>query len=176
MLTAERLRHVITYDPENGDLIWLRPTANRHKPGDIAGSLNGKGRLVVMIDGINYQAGRLIWLYVTGAFPDCFIDHENRIKTDNRWKNLRKATPVQNGQNRLMHINNTSGETGVTIDTRHAARHKPYVARLQLNGKNKYLGNYATLEEAKQAREKAELELFGEFSPLATKEMTDAHN
>ncbi len=42
------------------------------------------------------------------------------------------------------------------------------VAQIRKDGKNIFLGRYLNLEEAKKAREKKEIEIHLDFSPLAT--------
>lgn len=54
---------------------------------------------------------------------------------------------------------NTSGIKGVSWDK---SRNK-WVAQIQFKGKNYYLGRYANKEDAREAREKAEKEMFGKF-------------
>lgn len=41
--------------------------------------------------------------------PGLEIDHINRNKSDNRWRNLREVTPSQNGQNSGARKDNKSG-------------------------------------------------------------------
>jgi hypothetical protein len=60
-----------------------------HKAGDVAGVINEDGFIEIMIDGEEYLAHRLVWMYVHGKFPDGEINHINGDKTDNRIENLR---------------------------------------------------------------------------------------
>jgi hypothetical protein len=93
-------------------------------------------------------------------FEQC--DHINRDGIDNRRTNLRSATHQQNGRNRGKQCNNTSGYIGVH---RHKAT-KKWCAQMNINGKRKHLGYFDDIEEAKQARDKAVKEFYGEFAPL----------
>lgn len=49
-----------------------------------------------------YRSGRLAFLYMTGHWPEWDVDHKNRKRGDDRWKNLREATRSQNLRNRQM--------------------------------------------------------------------------
>ena len=49
-----------------------------------------------MLDRKSYRAHRLIWKWMTGDDPEREIDHINQDPYDNRWENLRLATPAQN--------------------------------------------------------------------------------
>ena len=42
-LTSEYVAKRLDYNPETGFFIWKTPTANRLKPGDIAGCLHKSG-------------------------------------------------------------------------------------------------------------------------------------
>lgn len=86
------------------------------------------------------------------------IDHRNRNRADNRKANLRLANHQQNGINRGCNKNNRLGVKGVF-----QIRNRFY-ARIMKDGKTISLGGYATLEEACEARIRAEKELFGEFA------------
>lgn len=58
MLTAERLRELLHYDPATGLFRWLvarNSHAGKVKPGAIAGCEH-QGRVVVTIDGKSYLA------------------------------------------------------------------------------------------------------------------------
>lgn len=85
-----------------------------------------------------------------GDIPDGMeIDHINRIKDDNRIENLRVVTKRQNCCNLST---NTSGIPGVIW----CKQQKKWRARIWVNGKNKHLGLFENIEDAKVARKKAE--------------------
>lgn len=90
------------------------------------------------------------------------VDHINGNKLDNRRCNLRVCTRSQNLQNMKLRKDNRLGVKGVTFNK---ARQK-YVAQITSNGKNKGLGYFLTIEEAKAAYDKAALEKFGAFARL----------
>jgi hypothetical protein len=81
--TLKELNKRYTYNPETGVLVsnkTKRPTKAK----------NPKGYLIVTVDFKTYMAHRIIWKLMTGEDPgDRLIDHENRIRDDNRWSNLR---------------------------------------------------------------------------------------
>jgi hypothetical protein len=88
------------------------------------------------------------------------IDHINRDKTDNRRSNLRKCTSSQNSMNSSFSSANKSGTTGVIkIKTNGLWR-----AFIGLNRKQKFLGEYINKQDAINARLRAEIKYFGEFS------------
>lgn len=146
-LTADRLREVLHYDQTTGFFSWRISSSNRAPSGSKAGGLDGKGYLRIKVDGQEYRAHRLVWLWVFGAWPECLIDHINHEKTDNRLCNLREATASQNQQNRRTSRNNTSGYTGVYWD-RCAGK---WGANIHHLGTQKNLGRYQSKEEARQA-------------------------
>lgn len=88
------------------------------------------------------------------------IDHINRDRKDNRRMNLRIATYQQNNMNRGVNQNSKTGVKGV----RKSKNGKRYIASIVKNYQNIHIGTYDTLEEARQARIKKEIELFGEFA------------
>ena len=84
----------------------------------LKGGINSHGYYVVCLskDGKAYK--KKVHRLITKTFipnphnlPN--IDHINRIKTDNRIKNLRWVTNKDNGRNSGMNTNNTSGNQGV---------------------------------------------------------------
>lgn len=116
---------------------------------------DSKGYRLVRIGGKYRQGHRVAFWLATGTWPPDEIDHRNRIKNDNRWRNIRPATKAENAQNRKVYINNRLGVRGVRL-----RRDGYYEPRLMLNGKAKYLGIYRTLEEAVTVRAWAEMEYF----------------
>ena len=161
-LTQDELKRILHYDPETGAFTWLirkNSYGAKMQPGAPAGSVNAYGYLVIGIEGRRYFANRLVWLYMTGEWPEDEVDHENRVPDDNRWENLRPATSSQQKMNTGMRKDNTSGVRGVR------RKRSRWVANIGVNKTNIYLGLFDTLEAAAEARRAAELRYFGEFAP-----------
>lgn len=162
-LTAERLREVIHYNPEDGTFVWLVSLSSSHKAGSIAGCVNPKGYVVIRIDRHLYRAHRLAWFYMTGEWPDRGIDHEDTNRSNNRWLNLRVATDMQNSANSRRHKDNSSGFKGVHL---HKQTMK-WAARIMVAGKSIHLGLFPTPEAAHAAYAAKAIELSGEFARVA---------
>lgn len=146
MLTQERLKELLDYDPETGVFIRLASRGNASK-GAIAGSPDSKGYLRIFIEGKRYKAHRLAWLYVYGVWPAHQIDHINRTKSDNRIANLRETTNMQNCWNQGVRKNNKTRLLGVHL---HKKTGK-YRALIGVDNNTKHLGLYVTPEEAHAA-------------------------
>ncbi|WP_420908371.1 HNH endonuclease [Aureimonas altamirensis] len=95
---------------------------------------------------------------MTGAMPDAYVDHVNWDKSDNRWSNLRQATPAQNMWNRRAPQTSATGCKGVEriLDR--------YRARIKANGRRHDLGCYDTLEQASRAYQDAAKRYHGDFA------------
>ncbi len=156
-MTQDELKSLLHYDADTGMFTRLTTTNNKHRIGDIAGSLDA-GYIRLKLNGKTYRAHRLAWLYVYGYEPINLIDHIDRDTANNRIANLREATSAENQQNRNKQNNNTSGFTGVHLEKRSGK----YVSYIKINYKRKWLGLYTTAEEAHQAylKAKAELHIF----------------
>src|ERR1035437_5724966 len=98
-LTQEKLKELLHYDPETGLFTWKNTRHNAVKIGAIAGYWRKDGYVGIYVLGHHYLAHRIAWLYMTCEWPEFEIDHENRKYSDNRWKNLREATHLQNMHN-----------------------------------------------------------------------------
>ena len=157
-MTREKLRHLLDYDPASGVFTW-RVSKSGTKVGQVTGSIEKLGYLRIMIDGKSYKAHRLAWLWMTGEFPPDQIDHINRIKTDNRWENLRAATNQQNKMNST-NSNNTSGKKGVSWDKQNGK----WKAQIKVNGIKYHLGLYNDIEDAAVAYKNIARILHGEFN------------
>ena len=157
--TAERVRALLDYDPATGVFTWLVQTRNRVRPGSRAGAINGRGYRQIRIDGRAYQASRLAWLWVNGAWPAATVDHINRRRDDDRIANLREATRREQEGNKGLLATNTSGNRGVFW----SAHKERWRVQIYTNGQQRYLGDFRTKEEASAAYDAAAREHFGEF-------------
>ena len=151
-LTAEYLRSILHYDPATGIFTRKVRTSRNVKVGDIVGSQNGDGYLLISVRSRRHKAHRLAWLYVYGAWPEDQIDHINRNRSDNRISNLREATNKQNMQNASKRSDNTSGHPGVSW----YKQKSKWQAKIKHNQKKIHLGSFTTMEEALSARKAAE--------------------
>lgn len=95
---------------------------------------------------------------ILGIPPGEIVDHRNFSPLDNRRKNLRPASRSQNNHHIRIRRDNKSGVKGVYW---HAQSQR---FRAQL--KEKCLGNFKSLEEARLVYVSAAKAVFGEFASV----------
>ena len=159
MITQKWLQTIFFYNPMTGVFTRRLKTNTKQKLGEVAGRLNADGYWHIHIGHTMYKAHRLVYLYLYGELPLREVDHINGNKSDNRLANLRLCERKENCRNFKKYKNNTSGFVGVS-------KHKKcnrWVATMQVDGTQKYLGLFKTPEEASAVYEKATKEVFGEF-------------
>jgi hypothetical protein len=154
-LTATRLHETIDYNPETGAFRWIERRKGRKI---FAGAINTQGYLQICIDGRAYLGHRLAWLYMTGEWPPGRLDHEDTDRANNRWRNLREATPTQNNGNMRRPKHNTSGAKGVSRDK------DKWRSQIYFGGKKISLGRFDTVEQAHAAYVVAADQYFREFA------------
>lgn len=88
-----------------------------------------------------------------------YVDHINHNTLDNRKNNLRIVTNQQNGMNRSLGLDNTSGCTGVSFNKNNSK----WIVQIGVNRRLVYLGHYDTLNEAINVRKQAEVKYFGDY-------------
>lgn len=157
--SAKELKRILHYDPATGLFRW-QVTQGKAVAGNIAGTLSN-GYLVIRFNGKAHKAHRLAVLYQTGSLPKTKVDHKNRIRSDNRWVNLRPATDSQNTINSETSTRNTSGIKGVCWNSNAGKWH----VKITASGKTRHLGYYADLDKAIRVRRRAERATHGKFSP-----------
>jgi hypothetical protein len=156
MITEQELKEALHYNPDSGEFTWLVKKPNR-EIGSVAGTPrknDGKTYIIISINGKKYRAHRLAFLYMNGLMPGVICDHINGDGTDNRWCNLREVDHVNNNRNMRLRVDNKSGVPGVYWNK----KDKRWQASIKVNDKRGYIGQFKTLEEAKEARLKAERE------------------
>ena len=96
---------------------------------------------------------------------DMVIDHINHNGLDNRKKNLRVCTQQENARNKKVFNNNKCGLKGVSL--KYVSKKnggKRWVATICVNGKQRRLGYYDSMENAAFAYNKAAKYFFGEYA------------
>lgn len=173
-LTQAYLKDCLDYDPETGIFTWKeRPREhfkdrgywqwwNSRHAHTRAGSVGAGGYRVVFLRGHLRPEHRVAWCFMTGVFPAGLLDHKNRDRADNRFANLREATPSQNATNARTPRHNTSGFRGVSRDGKSGR----WRAEIKHRDIRRYLGSFSTLEEAAIAYDQAAKELSGAFASL----------
>lgn len=152
ILTQARLKEILNYDPETGVFTWKVRLGSRANAGNVAGHAHNGGYRAIRLDGKAYLSHRLVFLYVSGEWPD-EVDHINHIRADNRLVNLRMSCRGENGKNYSISQRNKSGLTGV-------ARYKitgKWYAQIRAGEERIYLGTYSSFFDAVAARKSAEL-------------------
>lgn len=155
-ITSERIRYLFDYNPETGDFIRRVDYGTKGKAGTV-----WQGNTLT-VDDETHKTARYIWLHYYGEWPplDVYVDHEDRIRAHNWILNLRLVTPTQNQQNKA---GMGTYAKGVTWRDR---KHKPWQARIRINGFRLHLGSFETEEEAAEAYQQACLQHHGEFACL----------
>jgi|SRR6266851_5489738 len=147
-LTAQQVRERFSYNRKTGILTWKISPSNNVKAGSPISSVGRLGYIRVSINNKRYLAHRIIWLWVTGKWPKYEIDHRDQNSANNKWKNLRQATPSQNHQNRGPQKNNTSGYKGVFWNS----SDQRWNANIKLRGHNYRLYAFTSAKAAHIAR------------------------
>jgi len=88
-------------------------------------------------------------------------DHADGDRLNNRMRNLRIATPSENGMNKRIRSNNTSGRTGIHW----SKQSQKWCAMICYEGRHINLGYFDDFDKAVQCRRDAEEKYFGEYAP-----------
>ena len=157
MLTANRLRKLLNYEPATGVFRWRVDRQPNVSAGGVTGCIHPRGYRAICIDGKIYRGNRLAWLYMTGKWPNLEIGYINHNPSDTRWANLREMTPSQRRSS--ARTRNKLGARGISI-----TKSDRYVASIRMAGKKRYLGVFGTIEEASAAYARAAKKAFGAFA------------
>lgn len=149
-LSKQIVDRYLRYDPETGQFFKIVPIGVKAQ----------NGYVYVNIFGANVLAHRLAWLVTHGYWPEKTVDHINGVRSDNRLSNLREADWSENLCNSRIQDRNISGCKGVTW----VKEKKKWVAKIRWRGKETHLGYHSNLDDAVQARKKAEAEIHGKFA------------
>lgn len=183
-ITADVVREILEYDPETGRISWktrsvewFRGTVGRtpehacnhwnaRHVGKSPGSTDTWGHIQIRLFGRLYAAHRLVWLHVTGKWPDDQIDHIDGNPANNAFSNLRLATNAQNSRNKRLSKSNSSGVKGVYW----AKDRRKWGAAIRVNYRRIHLGFYEKIEDAEAAYAKASMQHHRDFGRTSRKE------
>jgi len=164
--SQETVRRNLHYDPLSGLFVWLVQTRGWDRRGSPAGTIS-RGYVKIGIEGQQYPAARLAWVYVYGAIPEGMeIDHKDGNPSNNRLSNLRLATSSQQKQNKKVQSNNKSGLKGAYYHAIHKG--KKWRTQIKVGDRLIFLGYFHRPEEAHAAYRAAEQKFFGEFARRLT--------
>lgn len=165
-LTQGHLKSLLSYDALTGEFRWVGQPDGLHKPliGRVAGVVLKSGHRQITIDGKQYVASHLAWLFVTGSLPDGMLDHRDLDAGNDRFTNLRPATKQDNSANRHAYKGSRTGVKGVQFRD---GRTRPWIAQIRVNNKLINLGSFSSKDEAAVAYINAAKSAFGEFARAA---------
>lgn len=148
-LTAEHLRQLLSYDPATGLFHCLQQRGTK-RAGDLAGTKDPSGYVVIEIDHRRHYAHRLAFLHMTGEWPHLHVDHRDRNRANNAWSNLRDVPRAVNQQN-------------ISVRPSAGAHRKgdKWRSSITANGKTHNLGVFQTAEAASAAYLTAKAALHG---------------
>lgn len=169
--STKYLHECFIYNSRTGKLRWKqRPKKhfmderywrifNTRWGGKIAGWMSDTGYCKIDFFGKHFMAHHIIWKMMTGRdLPEAIeIDHIDQDRSNNRWKNLRKADQSEQRWNSRFYKNNTSGFRGVWLNENR------WRAEIRKRNIVHYLGYFDTKKEAAAAYEAAARKLHGAF-------------
>jgi len=150
------LLDLFEYNPKTG-VVTRKISASRNtRKGDVVGSTDKYGYLVVDVNRKKYRLHRLIWAIYYKQMPDknIYIDHINRIKNDNRIENLRLVSNQEN-----MHNMSKKGGSSSFVGVCFEKKVNKWKASIGVNNKKKHLGHFDNEIDAANAYIKAKKEL-----------------
>jgi hypothetical protein len=146
-MDKKTLDEILSYCPETGIFRWKVSRPPRGKAGDIAGYNNGSGYIKISISGKRHYAHRLAFIIMGHPEPKV-VDHINRVKHDNSWKNLRAVTQKENSLNNPL-------PKGIR------KRYGKWYARIS----DKHIGVFDSEKEAADAYMSEKINCIGDIAP-----------
>lgn len=142
------------YDPETGrffrkaKLSWKRNLIKVDEKEIV--STNAYGYIEVNFSGKPCAIHRIIFLMLTGKFPENDVDHLDGNRTNNKLSNLRLVTRKENLRNVGIRSDNLTGFHGVSLrkDT------GKFTVYIDVDGIRYRGGNFLSLKDAIEKRDK----------------------
>lgn len=158
--SALQLMAELAYEPTTGLFRWRRKNGQRGRVGEVAGCPSNEGYIVIRFQRKAYKAHRLAWVFTHGEEPEDTIDHIDGDRSNNRIRNLRLATKMENSRNSKIRTTNRSGHKGVCWHK----RDQKWRAQICVNYRTIFLGSFNDVDSAAAAYREAAIKYHGQFS------------
>lgn len=158
MTELDELVDSLRIDFETGKCFWAKKITKKTVVGEEAGSVRPDGYCRIRFKGKYYYRHRVIFYERNRFLPDV-VDHIKEVDNGDGVGNIQAATHQQNMMKQNINSLNKSGCPGVSWDTQ---RNK-WLSTIKKDGKNIYIGRFASYDDAVTARINKEKELFGNF-------------
>lgn len=160
--TINAIQAKFTYEPRTGRLLWkadVRGRGGQQRAGTVViGRIDSQGYRDAAVGRVRVRQHIIAWVLMKGDWPQDQIDHRNRKRLDNRWRNLREATQANQSRNASLRSDNVTGYKGVVV-----TRGGRYAAHITHSGWSCYLGTFDTARAASAHRKEVAKKLHGSF-------------
>lgn len=151
----DAIKACVVYNPKTG--VFYRVGGVRPSFfGPISLTVKPNGYGYISVGGKDYLAHRVAWFLMTGLWAEHEIDHRDRVRLNNKWRNLRAAE--RSDQLANSRRPNASGLRGAYL------RGSKFHSQITRHGKQVFLGSFDTAEEAHAAYVEAAKQVHGEFA------------
>lgn len=147
-MTQAELQLYFDYSIVTGKLYWKVSLSNRTKAGAEVLGTDANGYRRVGIHGKVYLAHRIIWLLMTGTWPQQDVDHIDGRPANNAWHNLRDVCRSTNISNQHKRRPKTISPLKGAYWDKNAKR---WMSQIKVAGTRRYLGYFDTPEAAHTA-------------------------
>lgn len=154
-LELERLRTLLSYDPDTGIFTWKADIGNHRFVGEEAGVVAKNGRRYIALDGVTYLAHQLAWFYVNGVWANENIAPINGDYLDLRISNLKEESAAETARRGGV---TRSAKRSVPRGVSWATGRQKWIASGYRNYKRIHLGYFESQESAAAAVEKWDAE------------------
>ncbi len=158
VITQEYLKSILDYKPETGGFIWIEAGKGRRNDR-VPGYISPDGYRMIKINYRLYTSSKLAWLYMTGFWPKCHVDHIDGIRDNDSFENLREATTEENNRNHNKRKLCSSKYKGVYFHK----KSKKWLSTIWNGEKSIYLGSFNNELDAHEEYAKIAIKKHGEF-------------
>lgn len=160
-LTQDDVRYWFDYNPDTGAFLWRRAYYYQQAGSEAGLRPSGPTNYCqVKLLGTVYPCSRLIWIYMTGAWPEGNVLYKDNDRLNLKWENLYIGTANQTQYHRTMNSNNSSGVKGASWNS----EFKKWHCAIRVNGKDVFVGRYTNIDDAEIALQEARQMYHGNFA------------